>query len=114
MKDDVAAMRSRRRTNVDEVVCGLHDGLLVLDNDQGVSLVAEAMHDADEAVDVSRVQADGGLVEDEERAGQGGAEAGGEVDALDFASGKGAGLAVEGEVAQPHLFEVVEAGNDFC
>ena len=82
--------------------------------DQRISLIAEAVHDADEAVDVSRVQADGGLVEDEESAGQGGAEAGGEVDALDLAAGKGAGLAVEGKVAQPHLFEVEEAGNDFC
>ena len=86
----------------------------MFDNDQGVSLVAEAVHDADEAVDVAGVEADGGLVEDEERAGQRRAEAGGEVDALDLAAGEGAGLAVEGEVAQAHLFEVVEAGNDFC
>ena len=114
MEDDGAAVLAGAGANVDEVVGGLHDGLLVLDDDQGVSLIAEAVHDADEAVDVSRVQADGGLVEDEERAGQGGAEAGGEVDALDLAAGKGAGLAVEGKVAQPHLFEVEEAGNDFC
>jgi hypothetical protein len=67
--------------------------------DQGVSLVAEAVHDADEAVDVARVEADGGFVEDEEGAGEGRTEAGGEVDAFDLASGKGAGLAVEGEVA---------------
>jgi hypothetical protein len=59
------------------VVGGEHDGLLVLDDDKGVALVAEAVHDADEAVDVARVEADGGLVEDEEGAGEGSAEAGG-------------------------------------
>ena len=73
------------------MVGGAHDGLLVLDDDEGVALVAEAVHDADEAVDVARVEADGGFVEDEEGAGEGGAEAGGEIDALDLAAGEGAG-----------------------
>ena len=59
------------------MVGGEHDSLLVLDDDERVSLVAEAMHDADEAVDIPGVEADGGFVEDEEGAGKGGAEAGG-------------------------------------
>jgi len=46
--------------------------------------------------------------------GEGGAEAGGEVDAGDFATGEGAGRAVEGEVAEADLGEVVEAGGDFA
>jgi hypothetical protein len=40
--------------------------LLVLDDNEGVALVAEAVHDADESVDVARVEADGGFVEDEQ------------------------------------------------
>ena len=52
------------------------------------------MHDADEAVDVAGVEADGWFIEDEEGAGEGGTEAGGEVDALDLAAGEGAGGAV--------------------
>ena len=98
---------------VDEVVGGLHDGLFVLDDDEGVALVAEAVHDADEALDVAGVEADGGLVENEEGAGERGAEAGGEVDALDLAAGEGAGGAVEREVAEADLIEVGEAGGDF-
>jgi hypothetical protein len=45
----------------------LHDGLLVFYYDQRISLVAESVHDADKAVDVAGVEADGWLVEDEER-----------------------------------------------
>jgi hypothetical protein len=84
----------------------------VLDDDQGVALVAEAVHHADEALDVAGVEADGGFVEDEQGVGERGAEAGGEVDALDLAAAEGAGGAVEGEVAEADLFEVVEAVGD--
>ena len=114
MEDDVSAVLAGAGAYIDEVVGGLHDGLLVLDNDQGVSLVAEAVHDADEAVDVAGVEADGRLVEDEEGSCQGRAEAGGEVDPLDFAAREGAGGAVEGEVGETDFVEVVEAGVDFC
>ena len=91
----------------------LHDGLFVFDDDEGVALVAEAVHDADEALDVAGVEADGGFVEHEQGAGQGCAEAGGEVDALDLAAGEGAGGAVECEIAEADLVEVGEAGGDF-
>ena len=68
MVDDVAAVASGTGAEVDEVVGSLHHGLFVLDDDKGVSLVAEAVHDADEALDVAGVEADGGLVENEQRA----------------------------------------------
>jgi len=48
------------------VVGGEHDGLLVFDDDKGVPLVAQAVHDADEAINVAGVEAYGGFVEDEE------------------------------------------------
>jgi len=66
--DEFPSESSRRRAEVDEVVGSLHHGLFVLDDDKGVSLVAEAVHDADEALDVAGVEADGGLVENEQRA----------------------------------------------
>jgi len=67
--NDVAAVLAGARADVDEVVGGLHNGLLVFHYDQRISLVAEAVHDADEAINVAWVEADGGFVEDEERAG---------------------------------------------
>ena len=98
--------------HVDEVVGLVHDRFIVFDDDEGVSFVAESVHHLGEAVDVAVVEADGGFVEDEKGVGEGGAEAGGEIDAGDFAAGKGAGRAVEGEVAEADFGEVVEArGN---
>ena len=67
MVDEGAAVPAGTGAEVDEVVGGGHDGLFVLDDDEGVAFVAEAVHDADETVDVAGVEADGGLVEHEER-----------------------------------------------
>ena len=94
------------------MIGGAHDGFLVLDDEECVAAVAQAFHDADEAADVAGVEADGGFVEDEEGVHQGGAEAGGEVDALEFAAGEGAGLAVEVDVAEAGAVHVTEAGGD--
>jgi len=80
--------------------------------DDGISLVAEAVEDVDEASGIARVETDGGFVEDEEGAGEVGAETGGEVDACGFSSGKGAGFAVESEVVEADAGEVVEARDD--
>ncbi len=59
------------------------------------------------------MQADGGLVQHEERVHQRGAQGRGEVDALHLAAGEGAGLAVQGQVAQAHFFKVAQPGADF-
>lgn len=56
--------------DVDEVVGSLHDGLFVLDDDEGVSLIPQAVHDTDESVNIARVKADGWLVEDKQGAGK--------------------------------------------
>ena len=95
------------------MVGGAHDGVFVFDDDEGVALVSQGVHDAGEAVDVAGVEADGGFVEDEEGACQGGPETGGEVDAFDFTAGEGAGGAVKGEIAEAEFLEVAEAGADF-
>jgi hypothetical protein len=70
------------------VVGGADHRLVVLDDDDRVAGVGQRPDDADQAVDVARVQADAGLVEDEERVDERGAEAAGEVDALDLAAGE--------------------------
>ena len=75
----------------------------MLDDEDGVAEVAQLVQDADELGGVARVQADGGLVEDVERADEAGAERGGELDALRFAAGEGGGEAVEGEVVEADL-----------
>ena len=107
--DDVAAVLACAGAEVDEMIGGAHHRVFVFDHYQRVSLVAKAVHDADEAVDVTGVESDGWLVEHEERAGERGAEAGCEVDAFDFAAGQRAGLAIEREVAESDFNQIAEA-----
>ena len=100
-------------TKIDDLVGGAHDVGLVLDDDDGVSLVAQALEDFDEAVGVARMQADAGLIEHEERVHQTRAEAGREVDPGGFAAGQGARGAVEREIAEADFHQVAEPSTDF-
>ena len=67
-------MRAGTRTEVDDVVRRPDDVEVVLDDADGVAGVGEAPEDGEEARRVGRVEADGRLVEDVERPGQGVAE----------------------------------------
>ena len=63
-----------------------------------------------EPVVVALVQADGRLIEHVADADQAAADLRGQADALGFAAGEGAGLAVEGEVAQADVDHELQAG----
>ena len=84
-------------------------GLLVLDDEQGVPLVAQGAHDLEKLADITLVEADARFVHDEEGVHQRGAEAGGEIHALDLTTGEGLGGAVEREVSEADGLEVSQA-----
>jgi hypothetical protein len=109
---DLAAALAGAGAHVEDAVGLEHDLRVVLDHHQRVAGVAQAAHDADDAAHVARVQADGGLVEHEQRVDQRGAERRGEVDALHLAAGERARLAVEREVAEADLAQVREPRAD--
>ena len=67
------------------------------------------MQDADEPVDVARMQANARLVENVECVDQRRAERGGEIDALDFAAAERARLPVEREIAKADVHQIPEA-----
>ena len=106
------AMNAGAGAEVDDPVGARHQFVVVLDDEQGVTFVAEREEGFDESVVVAGVQADGGLVENVKDAGQIGAELGGQADALGFAAGKGVGRSVEGEVAEADVVEKFEALGD--
>ncbi len=80
----------------------------MFDDEDGVAEVAQLFHDVDELGGVAGVQADGGFIEHVQRTDEAGTERGGELNALRFATGQGAGETVECEVVQADLME--EAG----
>ncbi len=88
---------------------GLGDrGQVVFHHHDGISGVPQAAEQGQEPVGVSRVEADGRLIEDVQGVHQPGAEGVAEGDALGLAAGEGTGLTVEGEISEAHIGE--EAG----
>src|SRR5688572_13680438 len=65
--------------------------------------ISPPVHDLGHALHVARMQADGRLVQHEQRVDQRSAERGSQIDALDFAARERARLAVERQVTQAHF-----------
>jgi hypothetical protein len=95
----------------------------MLDDEHGVAEIAQALEGDEQAVVVALVEADRGLVEDVEDAGQAGADLAGEADALALAAGQGAGGAIEVEIIEADIVEEAEplvdlledrAGDSWC
>ncbi len=103
LEHDVPAAAAGFRADFNHVIGGADHGLVVFDHDDGIARVGERTDDADEAVDVARVQADARLVEDKEGVPERGAQAAGEVDALNFTAAQRARTAVEREITEANL-----------
>ena len=84
----------------------------MLDDDQRVAQIAQALERLEQAGVVALVQADGGLVEDVQNAHQRRADLRGQADALRLAAGERAGAARERQVVKAHVREEAQAGVD--
>ena len=110
--DDHAAVLARTRSDVDHVVGGTDGLLVVLDHDDRVAQIAQALQGGDEALVVALVQADGGLVEHVEHADQAAPDLAGQADALGLTAREGAGRAGQREVVEPDVEEELHALAD--
>ncbi len=114
MKGDFAAGIARGGAELDESIGGTEEFFFVLDGDDAVAARGEAANGIDEAGDVLRMEADGGLVEDVEHVDEAAAEDGCELHALGFAAAERAHRAVEREIAEADFEEEAEAGANVC
>ena len=87
--DDLAAVDTRTRTDVDDVVGRVYRVLVVFDDDHGIAEVAQEGQGLQQAIVVALMQADRRLVEDVHDADQPGADLAGQANALGFAAGQG-------------------------
>ena len=93
--DDMATVNAGAGADIDDVV-RRQDGILVVFNDNdGVAEVTQAPQRIEQAGIVALMQADRGLVEDIEHAGQAGTDLAGEADALAFAARQRTRIATE-------------------
>src|SRR5690606_36748800 len=82
--DDMAAVPSGTRTNIDDIVGCQHHFLVVLDDDHRVAQVAQVFERTDQADIVSCVQADAGFIQNIEYTDKLGSDLCCQADTLSF------------------------------
>ena len=109
LEHDRPAVGTGAGTHVDDVIGDTDDLRVVLDDEDRVALVAQALEQRIHPLDVVCVQPDRRLVEDVGDVGQCRSQVADHPGALRLAARQRAGRPVEAEVAQAHLDERVEA-----
>ena len=112
--DNFSALVAAFGAEVDDPVGTFHDLEVVLDDNDAVSLVHEAVEDFDEKGDIVEVEAGGGFVEDEKGLFAGLAdEVVDELEALGLAAGEGIHGLAELEVVEADFGEEAQRAGDF-
>ena len=109
---ELAAAAARAGSKLHEPIGGFHHFEIVLDDDDRIALVAQALEHADQARGIGRVQADRRFVQNIERSAKPVAELGGEIDALKLAARKRLGQARQREIAHADFVEELHAALD--
>src|SRR5262249_16808125 len=102
-----------RRTDVENVVCGAHHLRVVFDDEHRVTDVAKVLEQTNQPLVVARVQSDRWFVEHVKRADQGGAEVGGELDALRFSAGQRRREPIECQVVESDFNQKTQPASHF-
>ena len=112
-RNDLAAVFSRARAEIENAVGGAHDVGIVLDDQDRVSQVAQVVQDLDQPMRVAAVQSDGRLVEHIQRADQPRSQRSRELNALRFAAGERGGEPVERQVFEADFVQEAQPLLDF-
>src|SRR5262249_37483347 len=109
-EDQLAAPLAGPGTELDDVIGGLDESTIVLDDHHGVPGLGELGQEAGETRRIAGAQADRGLVEDVECADELRAELVGQVDALGLATRQRPRLATERQITEADAEEERELG----
>ena len=113
LRDDMAAMHAGAGADVEHVIGESNGVLVMLDHDHGIAEVAQPLQRFQQPRIVALVQADRGLVQHIEHAGQPRADLRGEADALAFAAGQRAGGARQREIIEADVEQEGQPLADF-
>src|SRR5688572_17339406 len=113
LKDYLAAVFARTRTQIYQVVGDANRLLVMLDDDDRVAEIAKMMERAEKRAIVALMQADGRLIEDVEHARKIGANLRRQPDALSFATGQRGRAAAEREISDADVVEKPQPVLDF-
>ena len=110
--DHMASLLPRPRAQIHKTVRVVDHVSIVLDDEEGVSRLRQALQDFQELGVVAGVEPDRGFVQDVEGARELRPQLVGEIDALRLSPGEGSGEAVEREVVHPDVGQEAEPGGD--
>lgn len=110
--DDFPSADAGTGTEINDAIGGEHRFFIVLDDDDGIPLIAEVDEALEEAGVVAGMEADGGFVEDVDDADETAPDLAGEADVC-FPSGEGGSGAVEGEVVEAAAEEKSQSPANF-
>ena len=110
--DDLTTIAPGIGSDVDDIVGSTHHLLIMLDDNNCVAQVPQAMDDTDEALSITLVEADTRFVQDVERAYEATSELRREGHSLALPTGEGAGETVKGQITQADLIEEGQARAD--
>ena len=110
---NLAAVAACAGAHIHQKIGGPHGVLVMLHHDQGVAQVPQMLQGCQQLVVIPLVQTNGGLIQDIQHAHQGGTDLGGKADSLALAAGQRARRTGQGEIAQAHIHQELQAGLDF-
>ncbi len=114
MRDDLAAARTGARPKIENVIRRANRFFVVLDHDDGIPEIAQPAKRVEEPRVVALMQADARFIEHVKNTGQTRADLRREPDALRFAAGKRAALAIQREIIEPDLDEKLQPRIDLA
>ncbi len=108
LRDDLAAMLTRARPDIHDPVGRGHRFLVMLHDNNGIAQSAQAHQRVDQLGVVPLVQADDGLVQDIQNAGEARPDLRRQADALRLAARQGRARPVQGQIAQADIEQKAE------
>src|SRR5207249_1101478 len=111
--DDFAAMDSSARAEINNVIGAPHRFLVVLDDDERVSLFAQGREGIEQSQIVARMQANGRFVQNIKDTAQIRAELGRQSNALRFAAAQCFRGTPECEITEPNVFHEAQSLPNF-
>ena len=111
--DHVSAVNARTGTHIDHVVGSANCIFVVLDDDNGITDIAQALERLDQALVIALVKADRRLVQNVQNAHEAGADLCCQANALGLTAGKRRRGAIERQIVESDIDQKTQALQDF-
>src|SRR6266436_9777374 len=103
LKNDMATCFTVSWTEINDLIRGSHHARLMLNDHDGISEIAQLLHDLDQLGGIARVQPDARFIENIQGVHQPSAQTGRKIHSLRFTAREGPRRAVERQISKPNV-----------